>query len=101
LHHALFKLAIAAPNGVRRHDEQQLYIFQRLAATKRGETLQPRRSLDAQISTLVTYWAAPPDWQIFREFEAERRNYIVRDIGLAISGHAPAHRTKASGQAGD
>jgi hypothetical protein len=57
-------LAIAAPLGLKPRRKQQLYNFQRLAAMKSHKALRSRTSLDAQISTLVTYWAAPSDWQI-------------------------------------
>jgi hypothetical protein len=51
-------LAIATPNDARLVFEKQLYNFQRLAATKRRERRKPHKALDAQISTLVTYWAS-------------------------------------------
>ena len=54
-------MAIAEPIAARPLSRQQLYNFQRLAAMKRREAENSLTGLDAQISTLVTYWAAAPD----------------------------------------
>jgi hypothetical protein len=60
---APYESAIAAPNDERALFRKQLYKFQRLAATKRREEHDVRVELDAQISTLVTYWAATKNGQ--------------------------------------
>jgi hypothetical protein len=54
-------LAIATPLGAGPIFRQQLYNFQRLAAMKRQMSNRVRVGLDAQISTLVTYWAELQD----------------------------------------
>jgi hypothetical protein len=94
-------MAIAAPIEERPLFRKQLYNFQRLAATKSREAENSRTELDAQISTLVTYWAAASDGQIREsrlEIMRERSKAIVE---LPISERASAHRTKRHGVACD